>query len=166
MPQLLSPGSYPDLSPLKDPFRLKFPVMAGYKIDIQFLIPSRGWQCEGQDSSPLPMYTSPSWEVYATHPPGPTCLRFPLRSPEAKCWPSGLTCMTRTPAFMSIGVPFSLPRSGKCDMSCRCWMSFSTYTTFSRVCRKERGGLRSVLWEALKHLCNSASPARQSPILQ
>lgn len=46
--------------------------------------------------------------------------------------------MTLTPAFTSIGVPFSLPRSGKWDMFCRCWMSFSTYTTFSRVCRKER----------------------------
>lgn len=88
--------------------------------------------------------TPPHHPEYTRYPLGPTCLRFPLRSPEAKCWPSGLTCMTRTPAFTSIGIPFSLPRSGKCDMSCRCWMSFSTYTTFSRVCRKERAKVSAV----------------------
>lgn len=101
-----------------------------------------------------PEYLSPSWEVYTRQLPEPTYLRFPLRSPEAKCWPSGLTCMTRTPAFTSIGVPFSLPRSGRCDMSCRCWISFSTYTTFSRVCRKERAKVNAVRSsEALLQFC-------------
>ena len=62
--------------------------------------------------------------------------------------------MTRTPAFTSTGIAFSLPRSGKCDMSCRCWMSFSTYTTFSRVCREEKAEVSAMSGsEALLPLC-------------
>lgn len=106
---------------LEDTSSLKFPGVASYRIATHSPYPQWVSGCaKARGPSYHPEYPSPSWEVYARQPPEPTYLRFPLRSPEAKCWPSGLTCMTRTPAFTSIGIPFSLPRSGRCDMSCRC----------------------------------------------
>lgn len=56
-------------------------------------------------------------------------LKFPLRSPAARCWPSGLISSTLMPDLPSWLVPSAFSAS-----AFRYWVSSSTYTILFRSC--------------------------------
>lgn len=64
--------------------------------------------------------------------------RFPLRSPAARCCPSGLMPSTLIPAFPS--APAASPRS---PSACRCWLWPPTYTILSRSLKNERYSIKT-----------------------
>lgn len=64
------------------------------------MLTAKGKQLNHIGGSP-PQYPTATVLLWLLAESGATCLRVPPLSPDAKCSPSGLTCITRTPDLTS-----------------------------------------------------------------